>query len=366
MPVHDIVVPEIGQGQHEVRVLALLKQVGEWIERDEPLYEVETSKADVVLESPVRGRLTEWLVAVGDEVAVGACVGRIEVETAEVAVAPARVSTDGPASSPGAPLIPPRTRAYARSLGLDDRQLAEIPAAGRRLLPDDVDRYLSATADRAGADWVERPLPSLQRQFISQLRHTQTTAIPATVSHPLPWDAIRQVVREHRGRLSEFHALAYCVVRATREHPLFRATLIDERVVREHQHLHLGVGVEVPPDALAVAVLERADAYGPNEFVVALRACVKAALRGGRPGPTAAQLLLSYLPRRGVRQATPVLVSPAVATLFVGQPAERDGHWTAWASLTFDHRLINGGPAARFLRSVADEVRRAGEHDWGG
>lgn len=353
MALFEIVIPKIGEGEHEVRLIGLLKQVGEWVERDEPLYEVETSKADMVLESPQAGRVAEWLVEIGQEIAIGAVVGRLECTDAPVNGAPKA------ASEPR--LIPPRTRAYARERGLSPAQLDAVPAAGRHLLPDDIDRFL---ADHPAHGALERPLDVRQQQFVAQLRATHAAAIPATMRHVLEWDAVRAVARRRELHVSAFGVLAYCVARAAIEHPLFRSALIDDRLVREWPHVNLGVGVELPQAGLAVAVVAEADALAPSAFAAALRAQVRTLRRGGVGAGAPAHVLLSYLPQESVLDGTPLLVSPAVATLFVGQSFELEGRHQAYASLTFDHRLINGAPAARFLRAVADQVARADELDW--
>ncbi len=354
MAQYDITVPPIGEGEHEVRLIGLLKNIGESVQRDEPLYEVETSKADMTLESPVAGRVTDWVARIGDVVAIGAVVGRIELNGADTAGPPADDER----------LIPPRTRAYARSLGLSDADLAAVPAAGRRLLPEDIDRHLAAAPAEAEPGLTERLLDAKQQQFISQLRQTQATAVPATMRHRFGWDAVRAVAARRELRVTPFSVLAYCVARATADHPLLRSALIDDRLVRESPHVNLGVGVEIPPDSLGVAVIAAADALAPVAFSAALRSQVKAVMRGesGRSAP--AHLLLSFIPTRSVLDGTPVLVSPAVATLFVGMPFAQGEIWFANASLTFDHRLINGGPAARFLRSVGESIEQADQVDW--
>lgn len=356
MALFEITVPRIGEGEHEVRLIGLLKDVGDWVERDEPLYEVETSKADMVLESPVTGRVAEWLVPVGEEVAIGAVIGRVDCLDG--------VPAEEPAASATARLVPPRTRAYARERGLADEQLAEVPAAGRHLLPEDIDRYLATTASEPPNGVIERPLDVRQQQFVAQLRQTAASAIPATMRHLFVWDAVRAVSSRRELHVSAFSVLAYCVAVATVEHPLFRSALIDDRLVREWPHVNLGVGVEIPPASLAVAVVPEADALAPIEFARQLRQQAKSLRRGEVSRTVAAHLLLSYLPQQSVLDGTPVLVSPAVATLFVGQPFEQQGRWLAHASLTFDHRLINGAPAARFLRAVADQVAAADQLDW--
>ena len=78
MPILDVAVPQLGEGLQEVLIQKLLKKPGDLVERDEPIYIMETDKADVEVESPYAGTLMEWLVGEGKVVPVGALIARIE------------------------------------------------------------------------------------------------------------------------------------------------------------------------------------------------------------------------------------------------------------------------------------------------
>src|SRR5687767_15889237 len=85
----DILIPQMGEGLREVIVARLLKQAGDYVERDEIIYEMETDKATLQVESPYQGRLHEWLVQEGDTLPIGARIARIETESTATTVAPA-------------------------------------------------------------------------------------------------------------------------------------------------------------------------------------------------------------------------------------------------------------------------------------
>ncbi|WP_037775552.1 biotin/lipoyl-containing protein, partial [Streptomyces pristinaespiralis] len=166
-------VPRLGEGIVEVRIVRLLKQPGDTVAKDEVVYEMEHDKAAVEIESPTAGTLDTWLVAEGDTVAIGAPVARITPAPAQPAPptrteaasasasAAGSASGSGPAAEPaagasahgvpgrpqpaGTRRIPPRTRAHARRLGIDEATLPSIPAAGTSLMPADLERHLAAT-----------------------------------------------------------------------------------------------------------------------------------------------------------------------------------------------------------------------------
>src|SRR5262245_15410591 len=110
----EICVPQLGEGLREVRIVELLHKPGDLIHRGETLYVVETDKSTIELESPNNGRLVEWRAAAGDVVAIGSTVAVV-----------ALIENDEPVKPPPSPgrLIPPRTRAHARAIGLRDDQL---------------------------------------------------------------------------------------------------------------------------------------------------------------------------------------------------------------------------------------------------
>ncbi|HLO98786.1 MAG TPA: biotin/lipoyl-containing protein, partial [Fimbriimonas sp.] len=74
-----LTIPQIGEGLQEARIVAFLKQPGDSIKRDEPIYQMETDKAIMDVESPVEGTLIEWTAKVDQVVAIGAAIGRVAI-----------------------------------------------------------------------------------------------------------------------------------------------------------------------------------------------------------------------------------------------------------------------------------------------
>src|SRR5438874_1803543 len=136
----EIRIPQLGEGLQEARLIRFLKQPGESISQDEPIYEMETDKAVMEIESPTAGVLAAWDAKEDDVLPIGAVIGRINADGAALAeAAPKTVDraaeADGShASLPSLPSlpsvpspastgirtgqVPPRTRAYAAQMGL--------------------------------------------------------------------------------------------------------------------------------------------------------------------------------------------------------------------------------------------------------
>jgi pyruvate dehydrogenase E2 component (dihydrolipoamide acetyltransferase) len=97
---HDVVMPQMGESIAEGTVSKWLKNVGDKVERDEPLLEISTDKVDAEIPSPAAGVLTEILAKEGDTVPVNAVVARIAAEGAGAEAAPAAAEAAAPAPAP--------------------------------------------------------------------------------------------------------------------------------------------------------------------------------------------------------------------------------------------------------------------------
>ena len=103
MPVVALTIPQIGEGLQEARLVAVLKQPGDHVKRDEPIYQMETDKAVMDVESPYEGTLVEWLAPVDTILPIGGEVARMEVG-AGTAVAAAPAHGHAPAAVVEAPV----------------------------------------------------------------------------------------------------------------------------------------------------------------------------------------------------------------------------------------------------------------------
>ena len=386
----EVVIPQMGEGLTEVRILAFLKQPGERVERDEPLYSMETDKATMEVESPVAGVLETWLSEEGAILPIGSPIARIETEVGapEVSVPPASADTTAPpvglsqaigeapasaaafeevAEASGA-RIPPRTRLHAKKLGVNDADLNRIPARGATLLPEDVDRWLAQKqqapaqpqAAPAGA-YREYPLSSQQRAFVFRMRRSAQTVIAGTIRRPVDWSPVQQAVQQQREqnkdfRPTEFQTFAYCVAKVVQEQPRFRSTLIGDETVREWEHANLGIAVARENEELVTAVVSEADTLTYPEFIRTAQENIRKAREGEDQADASVQLLLTYMGAYEVVDAVPVLVAPAVAVLFIGSVTQQEGRPMVNLGLTFDHRLINGVQAALFLQAIAEKL----------
>jgi pyruvate dehydrogenase E2 component (dihydrolipoamide acetyltransferase) len=379
MAVINVRIPQLGEGLQEARLVGVLKQPGESIKRDEPIYQMETDKAVMDVESPYDGVLIEWLAKPDDILAIGAEVARMEVEgdvqemSVHGAAKPPQASS-GPEDGPSAfgsrnANIPPKTRAYAKEKGVSEEQLAGLAASGAKLLPTDIDAYLAISAKPANDAYSETPVDPKQRLLASRLVRGSQVVVPGTMSVTMSWTGIEHLRARYKSaaddfKPSAFTMFAFAVAHGLREFPIFRSTLVADDTLRTYRHVQLGIAVTLPEDQLVLAVVPDADTLDWRQFAETARERIELARTGKDQANEAVTLSLTNMQSYGLRDAVPVVVPPAVATLFLGaaynglvpDSMELQIQRTANMALTFDHRLVNGARAAEFLNAVKAKV----------
>jgi 2-oxoisovalerate dehydrogenase E1 component len=298
-------VPQLGEGIRAVRIVRLLKTPGEAIAPDEPLCELETDKAVYPVEASGAGRLVEWKVSEGESVSIGAALAVLEYSAV------------------------PR---------------GDKPAIARENAPP-------------------APQPALSPAITRRLGQ----AAPVYLTVDARWEAVRAARRAAKERgepLTPSLMAAWAIVRSMEIHSPFRRQFVDERHIVQLTDFDFGIAVALEEDRLVTAVMPDANRLSWRDFVDGYHAAIAEARGGHAPGEVRAPVILTSLGGFGVRSGQPLLVPPAVGTLFVGeahyemQASEGSGWPSAeevvTLSLTFDHRVINGAGGAAFV----GEVRR--------
>lgn len=392
MGIIEVTIPQLGEGLHEARIIRLLKAPGDLIRRDEPIFEMETDKAIMEIESPAAGRLQTWLSSPDDVVPIGAVVAHIEVDVDSPADGIVRhdppSTCEEDTAGMAAPAIevrraarnvaiPPRTRAYGRDLGLTDDDLTVIAEAiGGKVLPADIDRWLQQPRvegkPASDADITEEvELSPAQRTLVFRLEQRAAEVIPATEEIRIPWEPIDRVrialkpkARDIRLPVTPFLIFAWCAARAVEDCPLFRCTLGKDGVVRRYPRLSLGLAVTRGDDELLTALVPEADAVSFGTFVQRSVEAIKRARSGHDQAAEGIQVSISNLAGLDIHRAIPIVVPPAIATIYVGEvylapvgTSDRVRYERmANVALTFDHRVVNGVGAARYLAAIRRRV----------
>ncbi|MFE5518632.1 amino acid adenylation domain-containing protein [Streptomyces virginiae] len=416
-----LTVPRLGEGIVEVLILRLLKQPGDLVAKDELLYEMEHDKASLEIESPTAGRLTAWLVEEGRRVPIGGAVAEIEPVAETEAVAgtgapaepgaaadgagpvPAPAQGASPAGPPGQPRtgtvrIPPRTRAHARRLGLDETVLATlVPARGRSLMPADLERHVAdracaapepqqvrlqarsqdpvegakpvtpAPLTGAGHDFTDRPVSRRQKELNRALRSGTGDVVPAVVATEVREELLASALRARRAAgdgqnfTTAFQVFAHLAARVAADFPFLRSRRLGEDHLRVFDHVDLGIACAGEDGDLTIGVVRGSDLLDADRFDERYADAVERALGGESQADGRVTLMLSHLGDQGATFAVPVVVPPAAATLFLGAPSGSGPKAVRRIVLAFDHTVFNGQEAARFLDALRAELAQAGE-----
>jgi 2-oxoisovalerate dehydrogenase E2 component (dihydrolipoyl transacylase) len=358
--------PDLGEGLQEAEIVDWHVGPGDQVVADQPLVSMETDKAVVEVPSPWSGRIAELFGAAGDIVKVGAplvafaeaagadtgtVVGELKAsdERAEEATAAERAGAGVSVKAT------PAVRALARRKGVD---LALISPSG----PDGV--ITAADVERAAADLLEagplEPLRGVRRAMATRMAHAHAEVVPATVSDDADVEAWRDGDVTIR--------IVRAIVAGCAAEPALNAWFDSQSQGRRlHRKIDLGIAVDTE-GGLFVPVLRdvaNRDAADLRRGLERMKADILARtippeeLRG-------ATITLSNFGSLSGRYAAPVVVPPQVAILSTGRTVPRvvaaDGrpaiHKVMPLSLTFDHRVVTGGEAARFLAAVIADLKR--------
>src|SRR5271169_2537775 len=351
------VLPDLGEGLQEAELVAWHVAEGDHVVADQPLVSVETEKAVVEVPSPQSGRIARLRAQPGERVKVGAAL--VEFDEGPRADTGTVVGELAAATAPaGAAAVraTPAVRALAQRLGVDLKIVA-ASGPGGAVTSADVERAARALTDAGPAE----PLAGVRRAMAVNMTRSHAEIVPATVSDEADieaWapgsDTTIRLVRA---------VVAGCIA-VPELNAWYDGRNMERRLVKQ---IDLGLAVDTG-DGLFVPVLRNVggrDAADLRRGIEAMKRDVRA-----RSVPLAElrgqTITLSNFGMFGGRFAALVIVPPQVAILGAGRIAPRavvaDGKLVAHRllplSLTFDHRAVTGGEAARFLKAAIEELER--------
>ena len=217
------------------------------------------------------------------------------------------------------------------------------------------------------------PLKGLRGMIASNMRRSLDEAAQLTHHAECEIEALlnfKEAMASSGTKVSIEDLLADCVVRTLVRHPGLNGR-IENKEIRHYRNVHIGFAIALPGDKLIAPVVFDANEKSLMERAEARKNMLERAKKGelSVPEMTAGTFTLSNLGRSRVRFFTPIINLPQLAILGIGEtytrPVEDDaGQWVSrrfmGLSLTFDHRAVDGGPAAGFLSDLCEEIERAG------
>ena len=462
-----VTMPELGESITEGTITRWIKQEGDRVEADEPLFEISTDKVDTEVPSPVSGVLQSIKVQADETVEVGAELAVIgggdgggsadtaeaeqdtedqeqaREETAEEGAgaeaeqadegeeaeerpaaedrpparpkAAARAEGDGKGNGKAAAGVSPLVRRLAREHDVDLSQV-KGSGSGGRVRREDVEAYLQQrgqepaaaaapsraeareTRGRAAAAAPSAPprvavplakglreevVPATRLRRVIAERMVSSLQTSAQLTSAVEIDMTRVMRLRERAKdefkqregvsLSPMPFAVLALIAAIREHPTVNSAMDEEGNLHIYQDVHLGVAVDTPK-GLFVPVVKNAESLNLAGLAKAI-ADVASRTRDGKIGPdelSGSTISITNTGSRGAVWDTPIINQPNAAIFATPAIVKRPvvvedpdlGEVVAirhmmYGILTYDHRIIDGADAARFLVKVKEVLEAA-------
>jgi 2-oxoglutarate dehydrogenase E2 component (dihydrolipoamide succinyltransferase) len=395
----QIVVPEVGESIADARVARWLKKEGDAVAAGEPVVELETDKVDLEVAAPKAGVIERIAHGDGADVKIGDVLGTIREGAGAPAAAPAAPAASSAGEPPAAATttqaapapLTPSARRLAREKDVD---VAAVQPSGPRVTKSDVERSLAGTqappalpsapapaAAQARATTEGRPET---RQRMSKRRATiarrlveaQHTAAMLTTFNEADMSAVMALRERRKESFKAAHGVPLGIasffvqasLAALRAFPGFNAEIQGDEIVLKHYY-DIGIAVAAE-EGLVVPVLRDADRMSFADIETGIRDFAARAregkltlddLRGGTFSITNGGVFGSLL-------STPILNPPQVGILGLHAIKERpivaNGQLVArpmmYLALSYDHRMVDGAEAVRFLVRIKELVEEPG------
>ena len=405
----ELKVPAVGESISEVQLGDWLKAEGDFIEKDQPVLEIESDKATVELSAPQSGKISRILKRKGETAAVGEVVGYLD-EAASGATAKPPPSTpaaraDGDRQGNGAPeqqetrVMPAAGRALAEH-GLTAQEV-KATGPGGRLLKEDVERHVevrpssqpaarapspsaggvapavhgmpvlsSSAAGPASLDDEVVPMSPLRRRVAQRLVEAQQTAALLTTFNEIDMSAVMELRARYREPFQEKHGVKLgfmsffvkAAIEALKATPQINAEIRGGDIVY-HNYYDIGIAVG-GGKGLVVPVVRGADRQSFAELELTIADLGQRArdnkitideLSGGT-------FTISKGGVYGSLLSTPIVNPPQSGILGLhaiqDRPVARAGQVVIrpmmYVALTYDHRIVDGREAVLFLRHVKE------------
>ncbi len=413
--------PDLGENIESAEVVSVAAAVGDIIEANQTIIEVETDKAVTDVPAPIGGKLIELAVAVGDKLSVGDIIAKIEeiaggsvpagakqgkpvaavpqvpVAQADEAAAPAepaavaegtpeqiqvpQVSDDRPVQAS------PSIRKFAREIGVDISHVSGSGPAGRISI-DDVKSHARRMPAGGARGPARKALPDfrkwgdIERKTMSNVRkktalqmETGWHAPHVTLHDQADVTALEQFRQQYKatvdqagGKLTITAMLLRIASAALKKFPALNCSIdMSQDEIIYKKYVNVGVATDTPR-GLVVPVILQADQKTVTQLSVELTEIASRARAGklSLEEMAGGTFTITNLGGIGIGHFTPIINDPEVAILGIGrsnyEPVYVDGQFQPRLmmplSLSFDHRIVDGADGARFLRWIVQAVEQ--------
>jgi pyruvate dehydrogenase E2 component (dihydrolipoamide acetyltransferase) len=390
-----VIMPNLGAASESSTLLKWLVQEGDPVKIGDPLFEAESDKAVIEVESAAQGKIAKLMATAGEVITAGQVIawilepGEIPLKTfeKEVPVRAEMSSTPAAALAPDKPaglnqriIITPVARRLARTEGVDISSLKGSGPRGR-IVQEDVQTVIEARSRakdnsmRVHASQepsrLHTPLSSTRKIVAQRMADSAKTAARVTLTCEASGDelvSLRSRLQNAAGaageKISYDLLLARITGQALQDYPILNTSWGEDEILY-HEQVNIGIAVDTERGLLA-PVLKNINGRTLLELAEDYHELVSKA-RAGKITPddlSGGTFTITNLGMYGVDFFTPIINLPECAVLGIGrirkQPVERNGQLALGQvisiSLSFDHRIVDGAPAARFLQRITQLI----------
>ncbi len=386
-----IIMPQLGESIAEAAIISFLVKPGDQVEADQNLIEVETNKATMTVAAPCSGRVEKFTVELNESYEVGAILGQIEATKEEAArlgldVVETKKTSDAapaasgstpniskkssvqptirglpvPANATGASYLSPRLKARMDELGLHAADLAGVAGSGSagRVTVEDFEKYIKSLEKHQMSD------ASSMRVAVADAMRRSWTRPLATVGLPVALDPVlahRKISNPKPGpALYALRALAIALA----ENSAVAGRLVGNKIVHPSS-IDVGFAVEAD-DGVLVPVIRNADKKSLKDLTQRYNELVELARARKLPADATGGSIatVTNFGTFGLIWATPIPLPEQTLVLGMGAGRkapfwdEAKGQFVpvveANLTLSFDHRVLDGGAAGRLLTRIGD------------
>ena len=415
--VNFILMPQMGVSDESAILSQWLVKEGDKIELEQPLFSMETGKSSFEELAKYSGTLLKIVIPAGEEVKVGEVVAVVgepgesftlpgaAAAAPAAAEAPAAPAVAAPAAAPAATkstdgfvAASPRAKHLAAELGIDyklatptgaegritEKDVKALAASGAAAAPAAAEAPAAAApavaaapapaAPAADAAYEDTPITRIRKVIADNMHASLANMAQLTLSRTFDATAVLEMRKQMKNaadfgldKVTINDLVLFAVAKTLIEFPDINANFIDNKM-RRFKHAQLGVAIDTPK-GLLVPVIRDADTMSVKAISEAVKSYAAAA-KEGTLGPDKMQggsFTVTNLGNLGIESFTPIINPPQTAILGVCGTTLRprmkaDGsvefYQAMGLSLTFDHRVVDGAPAAKFLQAVADKLEK--------
>ena len=372
----DIIMPQFGESIAEGTIVRWIIPSGGRIEKDQSLLEVETDKVALEIPSPASGILSEILVQEGEKVPVGTLLGRLDTPETKTGVVNRVGGMVVRPTQEGTEHYSPAVRQLAKEHGVDLAQVTGTGAEGRitkkdvldfvakaQVKPSAVSSEPSAQTRRSEED-ILLPLTAMRKTIAERMVKSRQTSAHVVTFFEVDFSGIAEF---RKGRnLTYLPFVINAVSRAMKDWPALNSSWGDHGIVFK-KDLNIGIAVALE-DGLLVPVVRNADRKSLTQLAKEV-ADLSERARTKRLNPEEVQAGTFTITNHGgfgSLFSTPIINQPEIAILGLGAVQKRavvinDAiaiRPMSYLSLSFDHRVIDGATADRFMAQIKADLER--------